>query len=378
MRRGPRYARRPQAEIQEDTRDGINRSRGRAAAIHTFWREVIDTRLREVVFADLGGPATASKRSGIPRSTISSWFSKVKEGPALYTLRELSKAADVSLDWLCGHDVPKRRTDREMCGDLRRELRAYVVKEIPETRREISARRANQVVPASDRLLNDVVKWIGGRVAAVQDDVARGKRAEVMAAIRSDLERDNTPEGRKLLQAIQQAVSENPDPDQPAVVEMGSSSTGSDDQVARRAAELALNIPSEGERDSWSLAEALEYFRALAQANPGRVAKEWPEFLEMIRQAYERAEDRMDVLSGVVVLKGFTWPAPEAIRIRRHAGRQQLARAGRASDRGGAGGGAERSLPVWIGQEVQEVSRGGAVVRPTSSPAQGGSVVFSL
>ena len=40
---------------------------------------------------------------------------------------------------------------------------------------------------------------------------------------------------------------------------------------------------------------------------------------------------------------------------------QQLARTGRPGDRGRAGGGAERSVSLRVGQEVQEVPRGGAL-----------------
>lgn len=203
---------------------------------------------------------------------------------------------------------------------MRRELRAYVVKEIPKTQMGISARRASQVLPASDRLLDDVVRWIGGLVVAVHAAVARAHRAAIMASIRSDLERDDQPGGTELLQMIQRAVSETGDEEHPVVVRVDNTPNGPDGQVARRAAELALNLPSESASDFWTLAEALEYFRALAQTNPSRVEEEWPEFIDTVREAYERMEDRMDVLSELVSLRGFTWPVPGVMPIRRHRG----------------------------------------------------------
>ena len=153
--RSPSKARhrfKPQPDSQ-DQRRAEQRQRDAEQA----FRRAVRERLRETVVA-LGGPNAAQRQTRVSKSVIVGWHAgeSLKSSPTLKNAWKLGLAADVSLDWLCGFEVPRKRSDRERIGAL-----------LPALRGEVGRRLADELgttpefvealLPTAEQLLGDVL-----------------------------------------------------------------------------------------------------------------------------------------------------------------------------------------------------------------------------
>lgn len=127
-------------------------------AVELAYQDVCAPRMRTLV-NDLGGPRQIERRTGLNHSTVSSWIAESRATPPnLKMLIQMLVDTDESIDYLAGFSgSPRRRSDRTNIGDLRKELRSYVVGALA---RELRSNPAfvSDVLPGVDEILDSVVE----------------------------------------------------------------------------------------------------------------------------------------------------------------------------------------------------------------------------
>lgn len=114
------------AAREEEKRAAKARWEKEVAEKHPELTAVFSQRLSEAVG---DSPGAFESLTGVPHGTLQGWLQHGKPYAALPTLdrlRVVAERADISLDWLAGFDVPRRRSDREPVGELAQALVAHV------------------------------------------------------------------------------------------------------------------------------------------------------------------------------------------------------------------------------------------------------------
>ena len=139
--------------------------------------------LREVV-QDAGSQNSLADALGVPRSTVSAWFAaKRVRLPTPEQLWRISHLFDVSMDWLLGFSVPKRRSEREKVGVVWEELRSEVLKALRPRIPHIHAQTLEAVVGGPDKFWNELVDHVADAAERTEGERLRIEENAIRAGL---------------------------------------------------------------------------------------------------------------------------------------------------------------------------------------------------
>jgi transcriptional regulator with XRE-family HTH domain len=161
--------------------------RGRAEELKQLSAERIEAesrladRLREVAKTAPSQNAFAES-VGVTHSIASDWING-KRLPTREQLWSVSQVYDVSVDWLLGFPVPRRRSDRELVGTLRLDLRDELLKDVRRRLPQALSYTAEAVLGDPDQLWEELCTRLRDSVLRAEEQRHRIEARAIVAGL---------------------------------------------------------------------------------------------------------------------------------------------------------------------------------------------------